>query len=275
MTTEVTNEDFSQQTRDTLAPKVSHYSKSSSVYDTRIDVMRDDPPLSGQKWFCVSMVSPENPRQKAKVHAFKLRYVCEYEEEAHKMAEYLRNHDPTFDVYVGPVGKWLPWVEDPTLMNNMNFTDSHLTELIKSQAEQRAKADLAFDDRVQKELEAIKYENTPEGLAQKIKDRERESSRSLYYKMLQLRKVIEERQTELDRFTELFESELYTDKEREEALNHPYPEFQVAKSAFTHIQDDAEQTDGPPPQTDAPIASASRSRPPKNKGKFRKLFHRK
>lgn len=240
-------------------PRPPSYNNSSSVFEdsSKIDTLRDDPPLTGQKWCCVSMISPEG-RQKGQVYAWKLRYVSETPEEAEKMAEYLRDRDPTFDVYVTRVGVWVPWVWSPDEVGNAKYMNSQLTELVSEQRRQRELADAAFDDRVQRELDELKRGNTKEGLAERLAAKEKPVS--VYFKILQLQQVIEARQQELRKWESVFHSESYTDEERQHAKEHPYPEVKVAPSAFQHIADD--ETQGTEHGTEASSAS---TRPLKSK----------
>lgn len=230
-------------TPQTTKPSFS-YNNSSSVYEdlkttsSKIDTLRDDPPLTGQKWCCVSMLSPES-RQKGQTYAWKLRFVSESPEEAEKMAEHLRNNDPTFDVYVTRVGVWVPWVWNADEVQNAHYTNSQLTELVAQQHKQREMADSAFDERVQRELDEIRHNNTQEGQAERLAEKEKPVS--VHFKIMQLRKVIELRQRELDALVGVFESELYTDAERLHAREHPYPEIKIAPSAFQHIQDEKDK----------------------------------
>lgn len=222
-----------------------HYNTGSSVYaeeeykvDGQIEPMRDDPPITGQKWCCMSIVGPEGTRQKSKVHAFKVRYVCEEEAEAKSMAKYLRDRDPNVDVYVGPVGKWLPLIFSALDIADRQYMHSQLSELMAQQQRQREVADTDFDQRVRRDLEEIRKMNTKEGQA--AAQSEKEKVQSVYFKMMQLSKVIAERQRELDALTALFEGDQYTAEERESARNHEYPEVRIAPSSFQHIKEDSD-----------------------------------
>lgn len=219
-----------------------NYSNSSSVYPDvsvpkpgqKVDVLRDDDPITGQKWCVLSMVSPES-RQKNKVYGLKIRFVSETVEEAERMAEFFRDRDPTFDCFVGSVGKWLPWIWNADEIKNVKFTNSQLTELIADQYKQKELSDSAFDDRVQRELEAIKQDNTKEGIERRLNQKEK--CVSVYFKIIQLEQLIKTRQEELDAVRKIFESDDYTDYERKQSVDHMYPKVNIAPSQFQHIHD--------------------------------------
>ena len=226
----------------TTQKDTSRYSTSNSVYedaswnkDANMQVLREDDPIQGQKFFCMSLISPES-RQKNAVSALKIRGSFDTEDEARRMANHLRNYDPVFDVYVGPVGKWLPLVFSADDVPDQEYLDSRLTQLISGQKEQRELASNAFDERVHRDMEEIRRLNTEAGRAERLAEKEKPVS--VYYKILQLKEVIAARQEELDKWEAVFASETYSDEERQQAREHPYPKVRVAPSAFQHVDDD-------------------------------------
>ncbi|KAJ3058223.1 hypothetical protein HK102_010613, partial [Quaeritorhiza haematococci] len=90
----------------------------------KLVLLSEDKPIQNQKWAVVSMVSPYNPRQKCAVHAFKVKYVSEDQETARAIAKTFRDQEPEFDVYVMPVGKWVPWVYDPLDVKDVQYVQS-------------------------------------------------------------------------------------------------------------------------------------------------------
>ena len=72
----------------------------------------------------------------------KIRGVFPSQEEAELRAKMLREHDPNFDVYVGPVGIWMPWEPDAYKTGRVEFLESELNELM---ANKKANEDTAKD----------------------------------------------------------------------------------------------------------------------------------
>ena len=80
------------------------------------DYLTEDSKLSHlvekQEFVCLSFLSPEQIPKSGLRGALKVRGVFETREEAEERAEDLRTADPDFHIFVGEVGKWLPWAPD-------------------------------------------------------------------------------------------------------------------------------------------------------------------
>jgi hypothetical protein len=99
-----------------------------------IDHLTEDEPLSKtvtkQLWVCLSFLSPEGIRN-CSVRGLKIRGVFETKDDADKHAEELRSVDPDFHVFVGEIGKWLPWDPDPNSIEDQRFKEKQLNDLMK------------------------------------------------------------------------------------------------------------------------------------------------
>jgi len=78
----------------------------------------------------------------------KIRGVFPSQEEAEIRAKLLRENDPHFDVYVGPVGVWMPWEPDAYRTGQVHFLESQLNELMSKKQQNEASAKEYFDKRV-------------------------------------------------------------------------------------------------------------------------------
>jgi len=78
----------------------------------------------------------------------KIRGVFPSQEEAELRAKLLRENDPHFDVYVGPVGVWMPWEPDAYRTGKVQFLESQLNELMAKKQQNEASAKEYFDKRV-------------------------------------------------------------------------------------------------------------------------------
>ncbi len=78
----------------------------------------------------------------------KIRGVFPSQEEAELRAKLLRENDPHFDVYVGPVGVWMPWDPDAYRTGKVEFLESQLNELMSKKQQNEASAKEYFDKRV-------------------------------------------------------------------------------------------------------------------------------
>jgi hypothetical protein len=78
----------------------------------------------------------------------KIRGVFPSQEEAELRAKMLREYDPNFDVYVGPVGMWMPWEPDAYRTGQVNFLEDQLNDLMMNKQKNEASAKEYFDKRV-------------------------------------------------------------------------------------------------------------------------------
>lgn len=113
-----------------------------------IDYLNEDKPIPGQMWACVSFLSPEGIKN-CSVRGLKIRGVYGTRKEADEQAIELQKMDPDFHVFVGEVGKWLPF--DPS--DNLDAIEDHvyqekeLNDLMKEYKNNMAKAKQMEEER--------------------------------------------------------------------------------------------------------------------------------
>jgi hypothetical protein len=89
----------------------------------------------------------------------KIRGVFPTQEEAEKKAKSLRENDPFFDVYVGPVGIWMPWEPNAYKTGRIQFLESELNDLMVNKKQNEDKAKEYFDARVKESKRKAIEEN--------------------------------------------------------------------------------------------------------------------
>ena len=102
--------------------------------DTK-DYLYEDPAVPNQKYVCISILTPKNFKDsKTTMSTLKVRGCYESFEEASKRGEFLRNIDPHINVYVGEVGKWLPFDVDVSNMGSEDqvYREKSLNKYMKS-----------------------------------------------------------------------------------------------------------------------------------------------
>ena len=100
-----------------------------------IDYLDEDPIIHGQEWICVSFLSPEGVKN-CKLRGFKFRGAFPTRQEAEAHAKEIQSKlDPNFHVYVGEGFKWLPWDQDPETVENQEYHEKELNELMKATKE--------------------------------------------------------------------------------------------------------------------------------------------
>jgi hypothetical protein len=113
------------------------------------DYLDNDEPINGQKYVCLSILtnksikdlsSGEVIKSDNNAKGIKIRGVYNTMEEAKKRCEQIRQFDKVFNVFVGEIGAWLPWDDDPETAEEAVYAEEKLNQLMKSFKEQQIKA---------------------------------------------------------------------------------------------------------------------------------------
>jgi len=78
----------------------------------------------------------------------KVRGVFNTQEEAEIRCKKLRETDPNHDIFVGPVGMWIPWDPDAYKTGRVEFMEEELNQLHSEKLKNEERAKQAFDQRV-------------------------------------------------------------------------------------------------------------------------------
>jgi len=89
----------------------------------------------------------------------KIRGTYPSQEEAEMRAKMLRENDPYFDVYVGPVGVWMPWEPDAYRTGKVEFLEAQLNELMSNKKANEENAKDYFNQRVKESKKKAMEEN--------------------------------------------------------------------------------------------------------------------
>jgi hypothetical protein len=82
------------------------------------------------------------------VRGLKVRGVFPTQEEAELRCKMLRESDPNHDVYVGPIGTWLPYHPEAYKTGNVQYLEKELNDLMHEKKINEDKAKLNFETRV-------------------------------------------------------------------------------------------------------------------------------
>ena len=93
------------------------------------------------------------------VRGFKTRGNFASQEEAEIRAKLLRESDPSFDVYVGPVGTWLPWEPEAYKTGRVEYMEEELNQLAQEKKKNETIAKSAFEQRVKETKQKAVEEN--------------------------------------------------------------------------------------------------------------------
>ena len=86
---------------------------------------------------------------KTSVRGIKIRGGFPSQPEAEARAKMLRESDPNHDVYVGPVGMWMPFHPEAYKTGNVQYLEKELNELMHEKKKNDDSAKLEFDKRIQ------------------------------------------------------------------------------------------------------------------------------
>src|SRR4029079_10257536 len=101
-------------------------------------------PIPGQKYVCLSFLDPKNVKN-CDVRGFKVRGVYATEEEAKERCKQLQSEDGKFNIFLGEVGKWMPFNPELDTVQKVVYYEEELNKLAEAHDE---------------ELEKIKKEET-------------------------------------------------------------------------------------------------------------------
>lgn len=82
------------------------------------------------------------------VRGVKIRGSYSSQAEAELRAKKLREADPSHDIFVGPVGVWMPWDPDAYKTGRVEFMEEELNQLHQEKLKNEEKAKQEFDQRV-------------------------------------------------------------------------------------------------------------------------------
>ena len=113
---------------------------------------------------------------KTATRGIKIRGVYPTQEEAELRCKLLREMDPNHDVFVGPVGLWMPWDPEAYKTGKVEYMEDELNQLMHEKGKNESFAKQAFDTRVKESKKKAIQENielaekTGSSLTQNIDD---------------------------------------------------------------------------------------------------------
>jgi hypothetical protein len=99
------------------------------------------------------------------VRGIKVRGVFPTQQEAELRCKMLRQNDPNHDVYVGPVGMWVPFHPEAYKTGRVEYMEETLNELMSEKKKNEEKAKDAFDQRIKETKQRAIEENIEKATA--------------------------------------------------------------------------------------------------------------
>lgn len=136
--------DFVKEEKETLVK-----SNMDDEYKTYIDNNEEEL----QKQFDIANNFQTNTR------GLKIRGSYPSQEEAELRCKMLREIDPNHDVYVGPVGMWMPWDPEAYKTGRVEYMEDELNQLMSEKNKNESNAKNAFEQRVKESKQKAIDEN--------------------------------------------------------------------------------------------------------------------
>jgi hypothetical protein len=147
----VSFEDLNKDFKDFVQEEKENLIKSSldDDYKTYLDNHEDDL----QKKFDIANNFQTSTR------GLKVRGVYPTQEEAELRCKMLREIDPNHDVFVGPVGTWMPWDPEAYKTGRVEYMEEELNQLMHEKQKNESNAKTAFEQRVKETKQKAIEEN--------------------------------------------------------------------------------------------------------------------
>jgi hypothetical protein len=94
-----------------------------------------------------------------RTRGIKIRGSYPSQEEAELRCKMLREVDPNHDVYVGPVGMWMPWDPEAYKTGRVEYMEDELNQLMSEKNKNESSAKTAFEQRVKESKQKAIDEN--------------------------------------------------------------------------------------------------------------------
>ena len=128
------------------------------------------------------------------MRGLKIRGTYDTHKEATIRAQVLRRKDPNFNVFVGQVGSWLPWDPECEQIQEQEYQEEMLNELVKKYQENLDNRDNMYDQLKEEQIKKAREElrEKKARLAEEQKQEMKESTEENKKKIEELRDIVDE-----------------------------------------------------------------------------------
>lgn len=128
------------------------------------------------------------------MRGLKIRGTYDTHKEATIRAQVLRRKDPNFNVFVGQVGSWLPWDPECEQIQEQEYQEEMLNELVKKYQENLDNRDNMYDQLKEEQIKKAREElrEKKARLAEEQKQEMKESTEEDKRKIEELRDIVDE-----------------------------------------------------------------------------------
>jgi hypothetical protein len=202
---------------------------TTTLAPTTVDFLTEDPIINNQKYVCVSFLKPSSVDDKYKenkqttVCGFKIRGCYATEAEAHNRAKFLQQCDPYHNIYVGEVGKWCPFEDDPEKAKDNEYMNKELNDLMKSYWNQQTEAkqfhEIRKQEMVNKALEAVALKKASTNTLEVVESKKKRKNKHKQDKILEMKSNLDIEKEELSAEKQEIDSSITTLRKLEEELD--------------------------------------------------------
>ena len=173
--------------------------------EDEIDYLMEDPIINNQRYICLSFLKPsnideENRDKNLTVSGVKVGGSYETYEDAKKRAEFLQKHNKYHNIYIGEVGKWCPFEDNPDKAKDCEYMNKDLNKLMKTYLEQQEKAKEYHETRKQDMVKKAVESSENQKKLNKINEEneEKESGNKKKNKLDKIQKKLETEKKDLE-----------------------------------------------------------------------------
>ena len=196
-----------------------------------IDYLTEDPIVSEQKFMCISFLKPSSIEEKYRnkdltVCGVKVRGCYATYEEAKQRADFLQKCDSYHNIYIGEVGKWCPFEDDPEKAKDSEYMNRDLNKLMKTYNNQQSEAkeyhELRKQDMVKKAV--LETDNKKKENEQSSDTKTKKSE-----KLTEIKNNIEVNKEELENEKNRIDENINVLRKLQDELNDKYRELEIDK----------------------------------------------
>lgn len=181
-----------------------------------IDYLYEDPDIPGQRYGLISIVGPNMP-QKCDVWGLKIRGVADSLDKAKKMTQKLMKIDKDYDIYTVEIGKFFPLVVNPLEIEDVEYQNNQLNELVKGYIESKELANEQWEERKNEMVKQAILDGQDKSEKKEHPVAVWQRVNNLKEQISNLEQQLEESKRQLKESEEKFEG--YTEEEKAQAKN--------------------------------------------------------
>lgn len=197
-----------------------------------IDYLTEDPILSEQKFMCISFLKPSSIEEKYRnkdltVCGVKVRGCYASYEEAKQRADFLQKCDSSHNIYIGEVGKWCPFEDNPDKAKDSEYMNKDLNKLMKTYTTQQAEAKQYHELRKQ---EMVKKAVDETDKKKKLNEEQSDKKSTTTTKLDQMKTSLESNKEELDTEKNRIDENINALRKLQDELADKYREIEIEKT---------------------------------------------